>query len=48
MFLQKLEDGFPDLDSDSDTDLKEDARKMVQQQNRKKKKSGGFQAMGKN
>jgi hypothetical protein len=32
--------------NDSDGDEKTDMRKMVMQQNRKKKKSGGFQSMG--
>ena len=37
---------FLQYDSDSDMESK-DTRKLVQQQNRKKKKSGGFQSMGK-
>ena len=39
-----LEDGAKDRDDESETEM--DTAKMVQEANRKKKKSGGFQSMG--
>ena len=46
MLPKGLSAGFPSLDGYT-SDAEVDTRKLVKEQNRKKKKSGGFQSMGK-